>query len=49
METKKGLNAYATGIQIFHEYLQEPIWNEGKIQERNIYLFEHAKEIWKEI
>ena len=46
---KKGLNTYATGIQIFEKYLQEPIWNEDKIRERNEDLFEHAKNIWKEI
>ncbi len=46
---KKGLNTYSTGVQIFQEYLKEPIWNEEKIQERNKELFEHAKNIWKEI
>ena len=43
----KGLTHYAAGLDTFSQYLQEPIWDEEKIGERADFLFEQAKDAWK--
>ena len=42
-----GLRHFASGIETFAPYLEEPAWNEVVIQNRATYLFEEATKIWK--
>lgn len=44
---KKGLEAYAAGLETLYEYLKEPNWNEQMIQCRATFLYEKAKNVWK--
>lgn len=44
---RKGLNHYATGLDTFSSSLSLPDWNEQTIQDRADFLFDKAKEIWK--
>lgn len=42
----EGLNKYATGLDIFNDYLSRESWNEDTIRDRNVELLEHAKSVW---
>lgn len=43
---KHGLKHFASGIETFARYLDEPEWNEVTIEKRSNYLFEKARDIW---
>ena len=43
---KQGLRQYASGIETFAPFLEEPEWNEYLIEQRANFLFEKAKEVW---
>ena len=43
----KDLKEYSSGITTLSEFLNIPVWNEEKIEERADYLLEKAKEVWK--
>ena len=45
---KKGLNYYSAGLETISQYLTLDDWNEQTIDDRALFLFEKAKEIWKE-
>lgn len=45
---KKGLNYYSAGLETISHYLTLDDWNEQAIEERALFLYEKAKEIWKE-
>lgn len=45
---KKGLNYYSAGLETISQYLTLDDWNEQTIEDRALFLFEKAKEIWKE-
>lgn len=45
---KKGLNYYSAGLETISHYLTLNDWNEETIEERALFLYEKAKEIWKE-
>ncbi|MCT7499907.1 DUF262 domain-containing protein [Aliarcobacter cryaerophilus] len=44
---KKGLLAYASGLETMNHYLTFDEWNEKTIEDRANFLFEKAKNIWK--
>lgn len=44
---RAGLNKYAKGIETFDSYLDKKEWNEDTINERSIFLFNKATEVWK--
>ncbi|TPN82953.1 DUF262 domain-containing protein [Aquimarina algicola] len=44
--TKNGLKQFATGIETFGTFIDEPEWNEEVIARRANYLYEQAKNIW---
>lgn len=44
---KKGLTTYSAGLETVSEYLKLDEWNEKHIEERAMFLYEKAKEIWK--
>ena len=43
---KKGLEAYAAGLETISEYLNLEFWDESSIEKRASDLFEKAKRIW---
>ncbi len=45
---KHGLKHFAASIDTFSEYLNEPEWNEDVIDQRAEFLFNKAKEIWRD-
>jgi uncharacterized protein with ParB-like and HNH nuclease domain len=45
--SKKGLKAYASGLDTFSQYLPLPHWNEMEIESRADFLFNKAVETWK--
>ena len=46
---KKGLLHYASGLDTFNmDYLEKPEWNETVIAERAEFLYQQAKEVWKQ-
>jgi uncharacterized protein with ParB-like and HNH nuclease domain len=44
---KDGLKRFASSIETFSQYLEEPEWNEVTIEKRANYLYDKAKDIWK--
>ena len=44
---KKGLIAYASGLETMNNYLSFDEWDEKAIEHRSNFLLEKAKEIWK--
>lgn len=43
---KKGLIQFASGLDTFSDYLNKEVWDESVIEERALFLFRKAKEIW---
>lgn len=46
--SRSGLTHYATGLETLTPFLQLSDWNEEEIMKRADFLYEKAKEIWKE-
>jgi len=44
---KKGLKQFASGLETISLFLQYSEWNERTIEERALFLYEKAKQIWK--
>ena len=44
---KPGLKVCATGLSTAYDVLQKASWDEGEIDSRADWLYEHAKNIWK--
>ncbi|HLO60333.1 MAG TPA: DUF262 domain-containing protein [Bacteroidales bacterium] len=44
---KKGLKHYAIGLDTFSQYLTSPNWDEQTIKNRADFLYDKAKDIWK--
>ena len=44
---KGGLIEYSVGLKTISQFLKYPEWNEKTIEERALFLYEKAKQIWK--
>ena len=44
---KGGLMEYSVGLKTISQFLKYPEWNEKTIEERALFLYEKAKQIWK--
>ena len=44
---KGGLTEYSVGLKTISQFLEYPEWDEKTIEERALFLYEKAKQIWK--
>lgn len=44
---KGGLTEYSAGLKTISQFLEYPEWDEKTIEERALFLYEKAKQIWK--
>ena len=44
---KGGLTEYSVGLKTISQFLEYPEWDEKTIEERDLFLYEKAKQIWK--